>query len=195
MCEKIKISQAVIVEGKYDKIKLSNIIDAFIIETNGFGIFKDKKKLSFIKKIANEKGIIILTDSDHAGFMIRNYISSGVPKDKITNIYIPDIIGKEKRKDKPSKEGKLGVEGMSRDILFSAFEKADIAFSRSSNDNPVTNYDLFELSLSGTPNAKQNKKKLLAKLDLPGYLSTNSLLTYINSQMSREEFLDITKEL
>lgn len=195
MCEKIKISQAVIVEGKYDKIKLSNIIDAFIIETNGFGIFKDKKKLSFIKKIANEKGIIILTDSDHAGFMIRNYISSGVPKDRITNIYIPDIIGKEKRKDKPSKEGKLGVEGMSRDILLSTFEKADIACSRSSNDNPVTNYDLFELSLSGTPNAKQNKKKLLAKLDLPEYLSTNSLLTYINSQMSREEFFDITKEL
>lgn len=195
MCEKIKISQAVIVEGKYDKIKLSNIIDAFIIETNGFGIFKDKKKLSFIKKIANEKGIIILTDSDHAGFMIRNYISSGVPKDRITNIYIPDIIGKEKRKDKSSKEGKLGVEGMSRDILLSAFEKADIACSRSSNDNPVTNYDLFELSLSGTPNAKQNKKKILAKLDLPEYLSTNSLLTYINSQMSREEFFDITKEL
>lgn len=195
MCEKIKISQAVIVEGKYDKIKLSNIIDAFIIETNGFGIFKDKKKLSFIKNIANEKGIIILTDSDHAGFMIRNYISSGVPKDRITNIYIPDIIGKEKRKDKPSKEGKLGVEGMSRDILLSALEKADIAFSRSSNDNPVTNYDLFELSLSGTPNAKQNKKKILAKLDLPEYLSTNSLLTYINSQMSREEFFDITKEL
>ena len=94
MGEKIKLSQAVIVEGKYDKIKLSNILDAFIIETNGFGIFKDKEKLSFIKRLARERGIIILTDSDHAGFMIRNYISSGVPKEQIINVYIPDIFGK-----------------------------------------------------------------------------------------------------
>lgn len=195
MCEKIKISQAVIVEGRYDKLKLSNIIDAFIIETNGFGIFKDKKKLSFIKRIANERGIIVLTDSDHAGFMIRNYISSGVPKDKIINVYIPDIKGKEKRKDKPSKEGKLGVEGMSTQILLQALKSADVAYSKSVNENPVTNYDLFSLSLSGTPNAKQNKKKLLQKMNLPEYLSTNSLLTYVNSQMSRESFLEISQNL
>lgn len=195
MCEKIKISQAVIVEGRYDKLKLSNIIDAFIIETNGFGIFKDKKKLSFIKRIANERGIIVLTDSDHAGFMIRNYISSGVPKDKIINVYIPDIKGKEKRKDKPSKEGKLGVEGMSAQILLQALKRADVAYSKSVNENPVTNYDLFSLSLSGTPNAKQNKKKLLQKMNLPEYLSTNSLLTYVNSQMSREAFLEISQNL
>lgn len=195
MCEKIKISQAVIVEGRYDKLKLSNIIDAFIIETNGFGIFKDKKKLSFIKRIANERGIIVLTDSDHAGFMIRNYISSGVPKDKIINVYIPDIKGKEKRKDKPSKEGKLGVEGMSAQILLQALKRADVAYSKSVNENPVTNYDLFSLSLSGTPNAKQNKKKLLQKMNLPEYLSTNSLLTYVNSQMSRESFLEISQNL
>lgn len=195
MCEKIKISQAVIVEGRYDKLKLSNIIDAFIIETNGFGIFKDKKKLSFIKRIANERGIIVLTDSDHAGFMIRNYISSGVPKDKIINVYIPDIKGKEKRKDKPSKEGKLGVEGMSAQILLQALKGADVAYSKSVNENPVTNYDLFSLSLSGTPNAKQNKKKLLQKMNLPEYLSTNSLLTYVNSQMSREAFFEISQNL
>lgn len=195
MCEKIKISQAVIVEGRYDKLKLSNIIDAFIIETNGFGIFKDKKKLSFIKRIANERGIIVLTDSDHAGFMIRNYISSGVPKDKIINVYIPDIKGKEKRKDKPSKEGKLGVEGMSAQILLQALKRANVAYSKSVNENPVTNYDLFSLSLSGTPNAKQNKKKLLQKMNLPEYLSTNSLLTYVNSQMSRESFFEISQNL
>ena len=98
MNERLKITQAIIVEGKYDKIKLSNIVDAFIIETNGFGVFKDKEKLKFIKKLAKERGIIVLTDSDHAGFMIRNYISSGVQKDRITNVYIPDILGKERRK-------------------------------------------------------------------------------------------------
>lgn len=187
MIDKIKLTQAVIVEGKYDKIKLSNIIDAFIIETNGFGIFKDKEKLRFIKKLASERGIIILTDSDHAGFMIRNYISSGVPKDKITNVYIPDVFGKEKRKSEPSKEGKLGVEGMSSQILLDALEKANITCEKSVNDDPITKYDLYELGLSGTPDAKENRKKLLKKLDLPEFLSTNSLLSCINNMMTREE--------
>ena len=114
MEEKLKLEQAVIVEGRYDKSKVSEIVDAFIIETNGFGIFKDKEKLSFIKKLAKERGVVILTDSDHAGFMIRNYLSSGIPKENVINAYIPDVYGKESRKDKPSKEGKLGVEGMSR---------------------------------------------------------------------------------
>lgn len=193
--ERIKLSQAVIVEGKYDKIKLSGFLDAFIIETNGFGIFKDKQKLSFVKRIANERGIIILTDSDHAGFMIRNYISSGVPKDKIINVYIPDIYGKEKRKTQASKEGKLGVEGMTKEVILKALENAKVNSTAVVNDNPVTNYDLFELGLSGTPNAKQNKKKLLAKLDLPEFLSTNSLLSYINNLMTKEEFYAIVSSL
>lgn len=188
MSDKIKVSQAVIVEGRYDKIKLSNIIDAFILETNGFGIFKDKEKLKFIKRLANERGIIILTDSDHAGFMIRNYISSGVPKDKITNVYIPDIFGKEKRKKEPSKEGKLGVEGMSSQVLLEALQKANITCEKSANDNPVTKYDLYELGLSGTLDAKENRKKLLQKLDLPEFLSANALLSCINNRMTREEF-------
>ena len=195
MSDKLKISQAVIVEGRYDKIKLSNIIDAFIIETNGFSVFKDKKKLSFIKRIANERGIIILTDSDHAGFMIRNYISSGVPKDKIINAYIPDIYGKESRKSKPSKEGKLGVEGMTRDVILQALKRADVNFSQWENPDPVTNYDLFALELSGTPNAKQNKKRLLSRLNLPEFLSTNSLITYINSSMSRADFLALANDI
>lgn len=195
MSDKLKISQAVIVEGRYDKIKLSNIIDAFIIETNGFSVFKDKKKLSFIKRIANERGIIILTDSDHAGFMIRNYISSGVPKDKIINAYIPDIYGKESRKAKPSKEGKLGVEGMTRDVILQALKMANVDFSQGENSDPVTNYDLFALELSGTPNAKQNKKMLLSRLNLPEFLSTNSLITYINSSMSRADFLALANEI
>ena len=190
MSEKIKLSPAVIVEGRYDKSKVSEIVDAFIIETNGFGIFKDKKRLSFIKQLARERGIIILTDSDHAGFMIRNYISSGVPKENIINAYIPDIYGKEKRKAEPSKEGKLGVEGMSREVLLKALEAAGVAFKCSENPDPVTNYDLYELGLSGKPDASKKKKALLKALDLPEFLSTNSLLTYINSSMTKTEFIE-----
>ena len=194
MSEKLKLSQAVIVEGKYDKIKLSGIIDAFIIETNGFALFKDKERLAFIKKLAVERGIIILTDSDHAGFMIRNYISSGIPKERIINVYIPDIFGKEKRKNEPSKEGKIGVEGMTKEVLLKAFEKANVSVSRSVNDNPVTNYDLFEAGISGTPDAKQKKKALLKALDLPEFLSTNSLLSCINNMMTKEEFKKLTSD-
>ena len=192
--EKIHINQAVIVEGKYDKIKLANLIDAFIIETNGFGIFKDKEKLAFIKKLADERGIIILTDSDHAGFMIRGYLTSAIPKEKITNVYIPDVFGKEKRKTQLSKEGKIGVEGMSKDVLLEALSKANINCTSVEKGEGVTNYDLFELGLSGTPDAKQNKKKLLKKLELPEFLSTSSLLSCINNMMTREEFFEIAKD-
>ena len=123
--------------------------------------------------------------------MIRNYISSAVPQDKIINVYIPDIYGKEKRKNAPSKEGKLGVEGMTKETLLKAFERADVTVSRSCNPDPVTNYDLFAAGLSGTPNAKQNKKKLLKALTLPEFLSSNSLLSCINNMMTKEEFLKL----
>ncbi|MFR5876265.1 MAG: toprim domain-containing protein [Eubacterium sp.] len=195
MAEKLKLSQAVIVEGKYDKIKLSNIIDAFIIETNGFSIFKDKEKMRFIKRLAQDRGIIILTDSDHAGFMIRNYISSGVPKNRIINVYIPDVFGKEKRKSEASKEGKLGVEGMTKEILLDAFKKANITCESIENPDPITNYDLFAAGISGTPNAKQNKRKLLEALKLPEFLSTNSLLSCINNMMTKEEFTKLFSDL
>ena len=120
----IKVDQIVIVEGKYDKIKLSSIIDGIIIETEGFGIFKDKEKQKLIRKLAEKKGIVILTDSDSAGFVIRNFISSIVPNEFITNVYIPDIFGKAKRKESYSKEGKLGVEGVSAQIIAEAFAKS-----------------------------------------------------------------------
>lgn len=184
----IKIEEAVIVEGKYDKIKLSNILDALIIETNGFQIYKDKERLKFIRRLALERGIIVITDSDHSGFQIRNYISSGIPKDKIKHIYIPDIYGKEKRKSEPSKEGKLGVEGMSDKLLSELFEKADVSYSKAEKRELITNYDLFEAGVSGCPNAKEKKKKLLQSLNLPEFLSTNSLLSCLNSVMTREEF-------
>ena len=191
----LKIKEAVIVEGKSDKIKLSNLIDTLIIETNGFAVFKDKKKLAFIRKLANERGIIVITDSDHSGFQIRNYISSSLPKDKIKHIYIPDIYGKEKRKKEPSKEGKLGVEGIDDKILLSLFEKANIEARSVEKRDLITSVDMFTLGLSGTPNATQNKKKLLKSLDLPEFLSTSSLISYLNSSMDKKEFYSLCHNL
>lgn len=191
----LKIKEAVIVEGRYDKIKLSNLLDTLIIETNGFSVFKDKKKLAFIRKLANERGVIIITDSDHSGFQIRNYISSALPKERVKHIYIPDIYGKEKRKKEPSKEGKLGVEGIDDNILISLFEKANIKAQPVDKKNLITSVDMFNLSLSGTPNAKQNKKKLLKSLDLPEFLSTSSLISYLNSSMTKEELYSLCQNL
>lgn len=191
----LRIEEAVIVEGRYDKLKLANIIDAMIIETNGFQIYKDKEKLSFIRRLARERGIIILTDSDHGGAQIRNYISSGIPSNRIKHIYIPDIYGKEKRKTEPSKEGKLGVEGIDDKLLLTLFEKAGVNSTRSERDNPITNYDLFELGLSGKPSAKEKKASLLKKLDLPSTLSTNSLLSYLNYNITREELCELVSSI
>ena len=191
----IKIKEAVIVEGKYDKIKLSSLIDALIIETDGFHVFKDGEKMKFIRSLADERGLIILTDSDSGGFLIRNYISSGIPEEKIKHIYIPDIYGTEKRKKAPSKEGKLGVEGIDAEILTALFEKAGVSVDISENTDPVTNYDLYSLGFSGTEQAAKRKKKLLKDMGLPELLSTNSLLKYINSSMTKEEFFKICESL
>ena len=185
----IKIKEAVIVEGKYDKIKLSNILDTLIIETNGFQIYKDKERLNFIRHLAEDRGIIVLTDSDHSGFQIRNYISSGIPKDRIKHLYIPDIYGKEKRKEVASKEGKLGVEGIDDSILSALFERADVEFKLEENRELITNYDLFAAGISGGANSKEKRKKLLKELNIPEFLSTNSLLSYLNSSMSKDEFI------
>lgn len=195
MEDKIKLSEAVIVEGKYDKIKLSNILDAFIIETNGFAVFKDKPKLSFIKKLAKERGIIILTDSDHAGFMIRNYISSGVPKEQIKNVYIPDVFGKEKRKNAPSKEGKLGVEGMTKEVIVEALSKAGITSSKSVCSDPVTTVDFYDLGLTGGAGSKAKRKALCKALDLPEFLSTSSLISCINNFMTKKDFYSFCQNL
>ncbi|MBR2133700.1 MAG: DUF4093 domain-containing protein [Eubacterium sp.] len=191
----LKIKEAVIVEGKYDKIKLSNLIDALIIETNGFSIYKDKEKLDFIKKLADERGVIILTDSDHSGTQIRNYLADVLKESTYKHIYIPDIYGKERRKAQPSKEGKLGVEGMSDALLAELFEKSKVNFSLTENNNPVTSYDLYELGISGRADAKEKKRALLKALSLPEVLSTSSLLSYVNSSMTREEFITLCRTL
>lgn len=186
----IKIDKVIIVEGRYDKIKLSSMIDGIIIETEGFGIFKDKDKQKLIKKLAETKGIVILTDSDSAGFVIRNFITSIVPKEYITNVYIPDIYGKEKRKDSPSKEGKLGVEGISAEILKEAFKKAGIGVSQSETNErkKITLNDFFDDGLTGDTQSKRKRTDLLKKLDLPERMSTKAMLDILNTFITYDEY-------
>lgn len=186
----LKVEKVIIVEGRYDKIKLSSIIDGVIIETEGFGIFKDKDKQRLIRRLAEEKGIVILTDSDSAGFLIRSFISSVVPNEYIVNAYIPDVFGKEKRKDSPSKEGKLGVEGMSEQVILSAFRQAGILCEKTdkTEKREVTAMDLFEDGLSGGAESKIKRKKLLKYLELPERLSTKSMLEIINLFLTFDEY-------
>lgn len=186
----IKIDKVIIVEGRYDKIKLSSMIDGIIIETEGFGIFKDKDKQKLIRKLAETKGIVILTDSDSAGFVIRNFITSIVPKEYITNVYIPDIYGKENRKDSPSKEGKLGVEGVSAEILKEAFKKAGIGVSQSETNErkKITLNDFFDDGLTGDTQSKRKRTDLLKKLDLPERMSTKAMLDILNTFITYDEY-------
>ena len=186
----IKIDKVIIVEGRYDKIKLSSMIDGIIIETEGFGIFKDRDKQKLIRKLAETKGIAILTDSDSAGFVIRNFITSIVPKEYITNVYIPDIYGKEKRKDSPSKEGKLGVEGVSAEILKEAFKKAGIGVSQSETNErkKITLNDFFDDGLTGDTQSKRKRTDLLKKLALPERMSTKAMLDILNTFITYDEY-------
>lgn len=186
----IKVDRIIIVEGKYDKIKLSSMIDGIIIETEGFGIFKDKDKQKLIRKLAESKGIVILTDSDSAGFVIRNFITSIVPKEYITNVYIPDIYGKEKRKESASKEGKLGVEGVSVEILKDAFNKAGIGTSQSkeTEKKKITLNDFFDDGLTGGAESKKKRTALLKSLDLPERMSTKAMLDILNTFITYDEY-------
>ncbi|MBR5535418.1 MAG: DUF4093 domain-containing protein [Clostridia bacterium] len=182
----INIKEAIIVEGKYDKIKLQKICDALIITTDGFRIFKDRDKREFLKALAQRQGLLILTDSDRAGFVIRSHLKSFIPSEQIKNIYIPDIPGKEKRKDKPSKEGLLGVEGIDEEILTSLLRDADAEFLKKTD--PITKSDLYSLGLSGQEGSSILRKALIKELALPSRLSANSLLEILNSAYTREEF-------
>ncbi len=184
----IKLDKLIIVEGKYDKIKLENIIDDMILTTEGFGIFKNKSKIKFIKTMAERKGIVILTDSDAAGFKIRNFIKGIVPAEQITNIYIPDVEGKEKRKRTHSKEGKLGVEGIDAEILKECILKEGVACVEKATPNHTSTYDLMQAGISGAKDSKKRKKALTDALGLPERVSTGILLQYINSVLTKEEF-------
>lgn len=188
----IKIKQAVIVEGRYDKAKLSSILDATIIETGGFRIFKDKEKLAMLRLLAEKVGLIILTDSDVAGFRIRRFLGGSIPKERIINAYIPDIFGKEKRKERPSAEGKLGVEGVPSQEILKALKRAGVfAEEVDEKRQTITKGDFISLGLSGGANSRETRQKILRKLDLPEHLTTNSMIDILNSMITYEEFLQL----
>ena len=192
----IHMNEALIVEGRYDKSKLSALTDAIIVTTNGFGIYKDAEKRDFIRKLAKERGIVILTDSDNAGRQIRAYITSFVPSNQIRHAYIPDIYGKEKRKAAPSKEGKLGVEGMRPEVLLEALRRAGATIEGEDAPLPgarITKADLYAAGLTGGADSRAARQRLLEQLDLPEHLSTNALLEVLNALMTREAFRNLCK--
>ncbi len=191
----LKIREAIIVEGRYDKIKLSGIVDAPIICTNGFRVFSDKEKQSLIRQIAETRGIIVLTDSDSAGFVIRNFLRGVVDKSKIKHCYIPQLEGKEKRKAQPGKEGLLGVEGVSDEVIVEALKKcgATIDGEQQSQRKEITKADLYALGLTGKENSAELRKKLLTKLNMPLYMTTNAMLTALNCLYSFGELKEIVK--
>lgn len=193
--DKIKVTRAIVVEGKYDKIKLSSIIDGVIIVTNGFGIYKDADTVALVRHYAETSGLVILTDSDSAGFRIRGHIKSIVPKGDIVNVYIPEIFGKEKRKAAPSKEGLLGVEGVPADIIREAFEKAGIVGETVSDKEKITKMDFYDVGLSGGQDSSRRRRLMCQRLGLPLKLTANALLEIVNSMLDRQQFAELAEEL
>lgn len=186
----IKVRQAIIVEGKYDKIRLSALVDAVIICTNGFSIYKDEEKKALIQSLAKKTGIVILTDSDGAGFQIRTHLRNIVKEGEIINAYIPDIFGKERRKHQASKAGTLGVEGMSSEVLLEAFRKAGvIADTSPEKKEPITKSDLMDYGFIGASDSARLRSALQKELGLPELLSANMLVEILNVMYTREEFL------
>ena len=185
----LKIREAIVVEGRYDKNTLSQIVDAPILETYGFGIFKDKEQMSLLRRVAERRGLIIFTDSDGAGFVIRNHLKSAIPGKYLKHAYIPDVYGKEKRKSTPGKEGKLGVEGLSPEILLDSLRRAGatIEGENSPGNKGITKQDLMARGLSGGANASEKRLALLKKLGLPQRMSANAMLQALNLLCSLEE--------
>ena len=185
----LKIREAIVVEGRYDKNTLSQIVDAPILETSGFGIFKDKEQMSLLRRIAERRGLIVFTDSDGAGFVIRNHIKSAIPGKYLKHAYIPDVYGKEKRKSTPGQEGKLGVEGLSPEILLDSLRRAGatIEGENSPGNKGITKQDLMARGLSGGANASEKRLALLKKLGLPQRMSANAMLQALNLLCSLEE--------
>ena len=193
----VKIKEAIVVEGRYDKNTLSQIVDAPILETSGFGIFKDKQQMALLRRIAETRGLIVFTDSDGAGFVIRNHIKSAIPGKYLKHAYIPDIYGKERRKAAPGKEGKLGVEGMTRETILESLRRAGATMEGEEVpvSKQITKQDLMELGLSGTPEASANRLKLLKKLNLPERMSPNAMLQALNLLYNLEELTTIVEAM
>lgn len=193
----VKIREAIVVEGRYDKNTLSQVVDAPIFETNGFGIRKDKTRMDLLRRVAEQRGLIVFTDSDGAGFVIRTFLKGAIPAKYLKHAYIPDIPGKERRKSAPGKEGKLGVEGMTPEILLACLKRAGatILGEDTPTEQPITKQDLFDLGLSGGANASEKRKKLMKKLALPEHLSPNGLLQALSLLYTREELTALAAQL
>ena len=195
----VKIREAIVVEGRYDKNTLAQIVDAPILETAGFGIFKNKEQMDLLRRVAKERGLIVFTDSDGAGFVIRNRIKSAIPASQLKHAYIPDIYGKEKRKSTPGKEGKLGVEGMRPEVILEALRRAGATFEeepvQSVPPREITKQDLMDLGLSGSPDAGERRKKLLKACRFPEHMSANAMLQALNLLYTLEEVQDLVSGL
>lgn len=195
----VKIREAIVVEGRYDKNTLAQIVDAPILETAGFGIFKNKEQMDLLRRVARERGLIVFTDSDGAGFVIRNRIKSAIPASQLKHAYIPDIYGKEKRKSAPGKEGKLGVEGMRPEVILEALRRAGATFEeepvQSVPPREITKQDFMDLGLSGSPDAGERRKKLLKACRFPEHMSANAMLQALNLLYTLEEVQDLVSGL
>lgn len=191
--KKPHIEEIIVVEGRYDKNALLQVVDATVVETGGFAVFNDKEKLAFLRRLAQKRGLILLTDPDGAGFVIRNYLKGALPPERVKQAYVPDVFGKERRKRKPGKEGKLGVEGMKPEVLLEALRRSGATVSGEApapDRPPITKADLLEKGLVGA-NSAQKRQELLKKLELPSHLTPNALLEALNLLMTREEFYDL----
>lgn len=193
----VKIKEAIVVEGRYDKNTLSQMLDAPILQTDGFQIMKDKAQLELLRRVAKQRGLIIFTDSDGAGFVIRNYLKGAIDQKYLKHAYIPDIYGKERRKAAPGKEGKIGVEGMTRDVILDCLQKAGATFEEGmqASTHDITKQDLVELGLSGGKDSSQIRKLLLKHLDLPEHMSSNAMLQALNLLYTKQEIAELVESI
>lgn len=193
----VKIREAIVVEGRYDKNTLSQVVDAQILETGGFGIRKDKQLLSLLRRVAAARGLIVLTDSDGAGFVIRNFLKGAIPPEQLKHAYIPDLYGKERRKRTPGREGKLGVEGMRPEVILEALRRAGATFQEEPSlpVSQISKQDMMELGLSGGANSADKRRQLLQALDLPEHMSSNALLQALNLLMDLPQLQELVVTL
>ena len=187
----LKIREAIVVEGRYDKNTLSQVVDAPIFQTNGFSVMNDKQQLAMLRRVAQLRGLVVFTDSDGAGFVIRNYLKSAIPASYLKHAYIPDIPGKERRKTLPGKEGKLGEEGMTPEIIEQCLLRAGVTVETAEETtpiDPITKLDMFYTGLSGGPDSRAKRKALLKMLELPEHMSSNAMLQSLNLICTKDEF-------
>ncbi len=193
-----RIREVIVVEGRYDKNTVSQVVDATVVTLGGFAVFNDREKLAFLRRLAEKRGLILLTDSDGAGFLLRNYLKGALPKDNVKQAYIPDVKGKERRKRKGGKEGKLGVEGMSPAVLMEALRRCGATFEGEAppeRRENLTKADLFALGLSGGKGSAEKRRTLLKRLGLPEHLTANGMLEALNLLFSREELEAVLAEM